>query len=94
MPFEGGGARSFTSTSIQNNAPDRSGVYGLCNSRHWVFIGEAADIRASLLNHLHKASAFPSNGQPTGFVFETCAGMERGRRRDKLIREFKPLVRE
>ncbi len=91
MPFEGG-ARSFTHVSIQNNAPKAAGIYGLCNSREWLLIGEATDIRASLFEHLRESAASPSNRKPTGFMFELCLATDRRRRRETLVRELRPVL--
>jgi hypothetical protein len=42
MPFAQFAARSFTAVSIQKNAPESSGVYGLFNARECLLIGKAA----------------------------------------------------
>ena len=44
MAFSGCSARSFTPSSVQKNAPEASGVYGLSNAVEWVLIGETSNI--------------------------------------------------
>jgi hypothetical protein len=91
MPFEQGAPSSFTAISIQNNAPDTSGVYGLSNSREWIFIGEAANIRAALMEHLRDVNATGTARRPTGFSYETSAVGKRIARKNELTRELTPV---
>jgi hypothetical protein len=90
MPFEQGAPSSFTAISIQNNAPDSSGVYGLSNSREWIFIGEAGNIRAALMEHLRESNATGAARRPTGFSYETTPATKRVARKNELVREFTP----
>jgi hypothetical protein len=90
MPFAEFAARSFSVVSIQNNAPESSGVYGLCNAREWLFIGEGGNIRANLLEHLKEVGTVLRTQNPTGFSFELCSPGERIRRQDTLVRELEP----
>jgi hypothetical protein len=83
-------ARSLTVVSIRNNAPEASGVYGLCNNREWVFIGESANIRASLLQVLAESAGAVQSREPTGFTFEVCSALSRGARQNALIKQFRP----
>ena len=83
-------ARSFTAISIQKNAPDCSGVYALSNSREWVFIGEATDIRARLMEHLAETSTSLTARKPTGFTFEICSPANRLSRCAALVHQFTP----
>jgi hypothetical protein len=83
-------ARSFTAVSIQKNAPDCSGVYALSNSREWLFVGDADDIRARLMEHLAEAGASVAARRPTGFTFEICSPGKRDSRRAELVRELAP----
>ena len=39
--------------SILGNAPEQSGVYALHSDMTWVYVGESANIRAHLLEHLN-----------------------------------------
>ena len=90
MPFEQGAPSSFTAISIQNNAPDSSGVYGLYNSREWIFIGEANNIRTALMEHLRQANTAGIPRKPTGFSYEKSPATQRTARKNQLIRELTP----
>jgi excinuclease UvrABC nuclease subunit len=92
MPFAECAARSFTVVSIQNNAPEASGVYGLCNSREWLFVGESNNIRAHLLQHAKEGGTALRAKNPTGFTFEICSPAERLHRLDVLVRELEPRL--
>jgi excinuclease UvrABC nuclease subunit len=90
MAFAECAARMFTATSIQKNAPGCSGVYALSNAREWIFIGEAIDIRARLLEHLSETGTPLMARNPTGFTFEICSPADRHSRHAELVREFAP----
>jgi excinuclease UvrABC nuclease subunit len=90
MAFAQFAARSFTAISVQKNAPDCSGVYGLSNAKEWVFIGETSNIRARLLEHLSDTSTSLMLRNPTGFTFEICSPAERTPRQAELVRELAP----
>jgi|KBSMisStaDraftv2_1062788.scaffolds.fasta_scaffold505889_1 hypothetical protein len=91
MSFTECAARSFTAVSIQKNAPESSGVYGLSNGHEWIFIGEAANIRARLMEHLEEPDTALTNRKPTGFTFEECPVGDRVFRQDMLVRQFEPF---
>ena len=86
MPFAECAARSFTVVSIQQNAPEFSGVYGLSNAREWLLVGESDNIRASLLEHDRETGTVLKNRMPTGFTFELCSLTERIARQEALVR--------
>jgi hypothetical protein len=90
MPLAECAARSFTVVSIQKNAPEFSGVYGLSNAREWLFVGESDNIRASLLEHYRESGTVLKNLAPTGFTFELCSSTERLIRQKTLVRELHP----
>jgi len=90
VPFEHLTPRPFTSGAIQTYAPVAAGVYGLSNSREWIYIGEANDIKSALLDHLRDVSAPLMQREPTGFVFEVCDGGKRLSRQDRLVGEYSP----
>ncbi len=90
MPFAECAGRSFTVISVQKNAPESSGVYGLSNAREWLFIGESDNIQAHLLEHLKDRNSVWKAQDPTGFTFEICSATERVARQAALIREFGP----
>jgi hypothetical protein len=84
---------SFTASSIQKNAPETSGVYGISNSREWLFIGESANIQAALMEHLRERGTPLSEKRPTGFQFEVASPSDRMRRQNTLVREFHPVIK-
>jgi excinuclease UvrABC nuclease subunit len=90
MAFSECAARMFTATSVLKNAPDCSGVYALSNAREWIFIGEASDIRARLLEHLNEIGTTLMARNPTGFTFEICSPADRHSRYAQLVRELAP----
>lgn|SRR5690242_714881 len=91
MSFVECAARSFTAVSIQKNAPDSSGVYGLSNGCEWIFIGETSNIRARLMEHLNEIDSVLARRGPTGFTYEVCSPDERITRQDALVRQFEPF---
>lgn len=91
MSFSECAARAFTAISVHKNAPESSGVYGLSNGREWIFIGEASDIRARLLEHLEERNTTVADRRPTGFTFEVCSPGNRVQRQDVLVRQLEPL---
>ncbi len=79
----------FQRESIVLNAPASSGVYGLYSAL-WIFIGEAEDIRARLLEHLAGDRPCINRHQPSGFAFELIPQENRLRRWVELIKELEP----
>jgi len=90
MPFENCFGRVFTAVTIEREAPEASGVYGISNSRRWLYIAETENIRASLMGYLADC---PPNSRdlPAGFSFELSPAYNRTARRDRLIVELAPL---
>lgn len=93
MSFAQFAARSFTAVSIQKNAPESSGVYGLFNHRECLFVGQSSNIRAQLLTDLGETAADLRTENPTGFKVELCSPGERTIRLESLVRELKPRFR-
>lgn len=91
MSFAECAPRSFTVVSIQKNAPESSGVYGLSNDREWIFIGEASNIRARLLEHLREVNTPLIARRPTGFAYEVCSPLDCIARQRALCRQLKPV---
>ena len=94
MPFDRFVPRSFSLMSVRNNAPALSGVYGLSNAREWLFVGEADDIKATLIGHLQKTNTPLLEQKPTGFTFELCVPSDRLARQERLIREYQPVFNQ
>ena len=90
MPFENCFGRVFTAVTIERDAPEASGVFGISNSRRWLYIAETENIRASLMGYLADNAA-NSRDAPAGFSFELSPASSRTARRDRLIAEFAPL---
>lgn len=90
MPFRGFQRYAFSLTSIRQNAPHTSGVYGLSNAREWIFVGAGDDLQAALLHHLSAAGTPVSLRLPTGFIFESCDTGACLARQQRLIAELKP----
>ena len=90
MSFSNCGACSLNAVSVQKNAPEHSGVYGLSNSEEWLLVGEGENIRAMLLDHLKETGTVLKARNPTGFTFELCSPNKRMARQAALVRELKP----
>jgi hypothetical protein len=90
MPFNQLIPQPLTMMMVYAQAPAVSGVYGISNSREWIYIGETENIRGALLAHLQDSSASVMQRQPTGFVFEVCDQMRRPARQDRLVQEYEP----
>jgi len=80
----------FQRECILKNAPESSGVYGLFNA-FWIYIGEADNLRARILEHLDGDDPCIVRFQPSGFAFELASPNERRRRHEQLIKELQPL---
>jgi len=93
MPFENCFGRVFTAVTIEREAPEASGVYGISNSRRWLYIAETENIRASLMGYLADNAGVLQNA-PAGFSFELSPAYNRTARRDRLISELTPLQNE
>ena len=91
MPFEHHGNRSFTTFSVDRNAPAASGVYGLSNARQWIYVRETANIQSELRKHLQHPDAFLTAHTPSGFTYELSLPEHRVERQNQLVIELRPL---
>jgi hypothetical protein len=91
MPFNPFIPRPLVRSAIETCAPRAPGVYGISNSREWIFIGETDDIRATLLKHMQQPETPEMKKKPTGFVFEVCDRQTRSARKDHLVLEYEPV---
>jgi hypothetical protein len=91
-PFSARGCRihKWSREAILSSAPERPGVYGLFNAL-WIYIGDAADIRARLLEHLAGDNPCIMHYQPSGFAFELVDDESRRERRDEIGDQLEPL---
>ena len=89
MSFERCLPQVYNADSIRKNAPGDSGVYGLSNAQHWLYIGQSSNIRDSLLKHLMDGGADREHA-PTGYRFELSPENSRLSRQQSLIVELAP----
>jgi len=82
----------FNAATIHRVAPNSPGVYGLSNSREWLYIGQSDNIRESLLQHLNEQATELASLKPSGFTFEICYGNDRATRQQRLTSELNPKV--
>jgi len=84
----------FERESIELNAPESSGVYGLFSAL-WIHIGDTDNIRARLLEHFDGDDHDPciAHHQPTGFAFELIPPVDRSRRKEQLLKELLPICK-
>lgn len=91
MPFDNPFPRALTIGSIRTYVPSASGIFGISNSREWIYIGESDDIQTTLINYLEHPDSEIMQQQPTGFVFELCCRTIRFSRQDRLVFEYEPI---
>jgi hypothetical protein len=90
MPFISLIPRAFTTLSVRSYAPSRPGIYGLSNSRSWVYIGATENIQEALLGVLQDHDTELGRSGATGFVFELCSSPTQGARCNRLVSEYHP----
>ena len=77
--------------SVVENAPRRSGVYGLYSAL-WIYIGEADDLRQCLMEHSNGDNPCIARYAPTHFVFELIDNpTARKARYRELVRQHGPV---
>jgi hypothetical protein len=64
-------------SSVIRHAPEGSGVYGLQNVTHWVYIGHCPNIRGALLKYLSGQMPYVLQSESNVFVFELCLPRKR-----------------
>ena len=92
MPFRNGGSHAFTAVSIRNHVPAVSGVYGLSNARHWIYVGSSHNLQFQLLGHLRETDSLLKAQNPTGYTFEVCDISGSAGRQSQLISELRPTL--
>jgi len=83
----------FNEAGILASAPRGSGIYGIFNASEWIYVGEAGDMEARLLDHSRgnsDQSARIRKRNPTGFTCENSPAQTRVLRELALIRELNP----
>ena len=91
MPFQPPFPRPFSARTIRAHAPAGSGVYGLSNGKHWIYIGETDDILKALLGHLSDSGNEIGRMLPTGFCCEMSDPAVRSIRQERLVTEYGPV---
>jgi excinuclease UvrABC nuclease subunit len=91
MPWGNPTSYEFSRMSIVRNAPEQSGVYALYHRATWIYIGEAENIRAQLLQHLDGGDTFVTVYPALSFSYVLTPAAARAWRQDELIREFHPI---
>ncbi len=87
-----GTCHPFEGVIIETSAPAISGVYGLHTERQQLFVGESADLRATLLLHWNELGNLFLGRQPTHFSFEVCDADTRAQRVQQLIAKHRPTI--
>ena len=83
--------RPFSEHGIWVYAPAGPGVFGISNSREWIHVGQASNIRDALLACLKTPQGALLDYLPTGFVYEQCVPEVHANRRLQLIAEYRPV---
>lgn len=92
VPFAETFPRTFSVRSIRSHAPAAPGIYGISNSRQWIFIDGADDIQEALLAHLSEPNGAVQAMAPTGFQFELCDAAMQPSRKNRLLLEYQPAA--
>ena len=77
-------------TSVLRNAPEESGVYGLCSADQWVYIGHSSSVRKALLEYLRGQMPYVLQWQPKHFMFEVLPYKQRISRQKALVAPYQP----
>jgi hypothetical protein len=81
----------LTRTSVLRNAPEESGVYGLCSPGKWIYIGHSFNIRKALLEYLSGQRPYVLQWQPKYFLFELMPYKKRVSRHKSLVAQYQPV---
>jgi len=73
------------------NAPEESGVFGLCSPGKWLYIGHSFNIRQALLRYLSGQMPYVLEWQPRSFVFELLPYKKRIERQKELVAYYQPI---
>ena len=91
MDWENSQRFTLTRTSVIRNAPEQSGVYGLCSPDKWVYIGHSANVRKAMLEYLSGQMPYVLQWQPKQFTFELLPYKERLTRHKELVAHCQPV---
>jgi hypothetical protein len=82
----------LTRTSVISNAPEESGVYGLCSLGTWLYIGQSSNIRKALVEYVSGQMPHKLESQPKLFALELHPYERRIARHKELVAHFQPIV--
>jgi hypothetical protein len=82
---------TLTRTSVIRNAPELSGVYGLCSPDKWLYIGQCANIRRAVLDYLSGQMPYVLQWQPKQFTFAVLPYRERLSKHKELVAHYQPV---
>ncbi len=83
---------SFDATAIQTNVPSTSGTYAIFKGLDTcVYVGQSADLKASLLQHLAGDNPCILQNQPTSFQFVVEPALQRVQHQQRLFGELNPI---
>lgn len=82
---------TFSPDVIRACVPPSSGVYGLFNFNHQLFIGESDNLRDALLRHRSDSDSQARRHRPTKFTFQVYPAEVRKRKAAELIERFRPV---
>ncbi len=84
----------YTAEAIALNAPNKSGVYVICQTNATIYVGESNDLARRLLEHQKAQDTCINTATPTMCGFELVAANTRVSRQDKLIAESNPICHQ
>ncbi len=90
MPWRNVRSFLYNASSVRQNAPAASGVYGIFTPHEWIYIGESQDIQARLLQHLNGDNPCIGTSGATSFSFELVPAQQRAVRQSALVLEYQP----
>ncbi len=82
---------TFSPDVIRACVPPSSGVYGLFNFNHQLFIGESDNLQDALLRHRIDSDSQARRHRPTRFTFQLYSADVRKRKAAELIERFGPV---
>jgi len=82
---------TFSSDVIRACVPPSSGVYGLFNFNHQLFIGESDNLQEALLRHRNQSDSQARRHRPSMFAFQLYPADMRKRKTAELIERFRPV---
>ena|SRR5215208_932416 len=94
MPFPKQQRHDLTTAAIRSMQPNQSGIYGIFNHLHCIYIGKTEDIRESLLQHANRESeqsACIFKNDPQYWLASIVSKSQLGFWERMLLGEFRPV---